>query len=466
MKKILFLLCVILPVLLFSQKSDHKIKIVIDGYQDSTIYLAYYYGNKIKLADTAIMSRPSTFVFKGNNELKGGIYIVVSSKKTKMFEFVLNNKKNFALKTDTVNYSLDLIPSGSPENKLFYQYLKKNEAAFTRINKLNDSLKSLKDNDVAAIKIKEEILSLRKQNTEFKLKMINDNHGTFVATLLNAMREAEVPDSVVNSPDSTAAFSHYKNHYWDYFDLSDERLLRTPLYDKRIKEYFSNLTALDADSVIVAIDRVINMAEPSEDNISYLVWYFISEYQNPKYMGFDKILVHLVDNYFSKREIEYTTPSVLESLQKRANTLRGLLIGEKAPNLILIDTTENYKSFLSVPNQYTVLLFWDYDCSICKREIKALKKALKENTKYDIAVFAINTNGDLDKWKKSIHEKGLEGWVHVNGTRSVTEDFHDIYDINGTPVVYLLDKDKKIIAKKLKTESIIPFLDHFEKINE
>ena len=466
MKKILFLIGVMLPVLLYSQKNNHKIKIVIDGYQDSTIYLAYYYGNKIKLADTAKMSRPSTYVFKGNNELKGGIYIVVSSKKTKMFEFVVNNKKNFTLRTDTTNYSLDLVPSGSPENKLFYQYLKNNETTFVRVNELNDSLKTLKNFDTAATIIKEEILSLRKQNSELKMKMINDNQGTFVATLLTAMREVEVPDSVVNSPDSTAAFRYYKDHYWDYFDLSDERLLRTPLFDKRIKEYFSNLTALDADSVIAEIDRIIDMAEPSEDNISYLVWYFTSEYQNPKYMGFDKILVHLVDNYFSKRDIEYTTPSVLESLQKRANTLRGLLIGENAPNLILIDTAGNYQSFLSVPNQYTVLLFWDFNCSICKREIKALKKALKDNTKYDIAIFAINTNGDLDKWKKSIHEKGLEGWVHVNGTRSVTEDFHDIYDISGTPVVYLLDKNKMIIAKKLKTESIIPFLDHFEKTRE
>ena len=463
MKKILFLLLIALPVLLTGQNKEHKIKIVINGYHDSTLYLAYYYGNKIKLADTAVMSKPSTYVFKGSQELKGGIYIVVSSKKTKLFEFVLNKKQNFTLKTDTTNYSLDLTPSGSPENKLFYQYLKNNEKVYSEIKTLSDSLKKLDKNSNEYNKISEEIATLKEEGKAFKLKMINDNPGTFTATLLTAMREVEIPDSVKNSPDSTAAFYYYKNHFWDYFNLSDERLLRTPLFDKRIKEYFTNLVAFNPDSVMVAIDRVIAMAEPSDDVVSYLVWYFTSEYQNPKYMGFDKIFVHLVDQYFSKREIEFTTPSVLESLQKRANTLRSLLIGVEAPNLILIDTAGNYKSFLSIPNDYIVLLFWDYKCSICKREIKNLKKSLKDNTEFDIGVYAVNTNGDLKKWKKTIHERGLDNWFNVNGTRSVTKDFHDVYDINGTPVIYLLDKDRKIIAKKLAGDKVIPYLEHYVK---
>ena len=392
--------------------------------------------------------------------------MVVSSKKTKMFEFVINKKQNFILKTDTANYSLNLVSSGSPENKIFYKYLKRNEETYKEIKKLSDSAKQMGIKSDEAKPLISEIDLLRSEGKQFKQKIIEDNPGTFVATLLTAMQETEIPDSVKNSTDSTAAFRYYKKHFWDHFNLSDERLLRTPLFDKRMKEYFNNLVPLDADSVITDINRVISMAEPSEDVVSYLVWYFTSEYQNPKYMGFDKILVHLVDEYFSKRPIEFTTPSILKSLQDRANTLRALLIGEKAPNLILIDTSSNYKSFLSMPNQYTILLFWDYDCSICKREIKALKKALKENTKYDIGVFAINTNGDLKKWKNTIHERSLENWTHVNGTRSVTQDFHNIYDINGTPVIYLLDKDKKIIAKKLKAENIIAFIEHYEKVNQ
>jgi peroxiredoxin len=460
MKKIAFLFLAVFPLFVSGQNLSHKIKVIINGYPDSTLYLAYYYGNKVKLADTAV-SHTKTFVFNGKQNLKGGIYIVVSQQKSKLFEFVLNKKQSFTLKTDTVNYSLDLTPSGSKENRLFYSYLKHNEAVYKKIKLLSDSLKKMDANSDEATALRKEVKELTEEGKAFKLKMIEDNHGTFVATLLTAMREVEIPDSVKNSTDSTASFYYYKNHFWDYFPLNDDRLLRTPLFDKRIKEYFKNLVVLNADSVITAIDHVISRAEPNEDVVSYLVWYFTSEYQNPKYMGFDKILVHLVDNYFSKREIEYTTPSVLESLQKRANVLRKLLIGQEAPNLIVIDTAGNYQSFLSMPNDYTILLFWDYDCSICKREIKALKKVMAEHPPYDIGIFAVNTNSNLKKWKQTIHDRHLESWTNVNGTRSVTKDFHDIYDINGTPVLYLLDKDKHIIAKKLKADKLVLFLNHY-----
>ena len=130
MKKILFLLLIALPVLLTGQNKEHKIKIVINGYHDSTLYLAYYYGNKIKLADTAVMSKPSTYVFKGSQELKGGIYIVVSSKKTKLFEFVLNKKQNFTLKTDIGYFNFVIIKIINTW-KITKRYIQKSEPYLT-----------------------------------------------------------------------------------------------------------------------------------------------------------------------------------------------------------------------------------------------------------------------------------------------------------------------------------------------
>ena len=101
-------------------------------------------------------------------------------KKTKLFEFVLNKKQNFTLKTDTTNYSLDLTPSGSPENKLFYQYLKNNEKVYSEIRALSDSLKKLDKNSNEYNKISEEIATLKEEGKAFKLKMINDNPGFMV----------------------------------------------------------------------------------------------------------------------------------------------------------------------------------------------------------------------------------------------------------------------------------------------
>jgi len=147
-------------------------------------------------------------------------------------------------------------------------------------------------------------------------------------------------------------------------------------------------------------------------------------------------------------------------LQDRANKIRPILLQQPAPDLLLIDTTGSLLSFRTISKNYTILFFWDTDCGICGKEIIDLNK-LYNHPDYDIEVFAININSDLEKWKKAIIEKQMPG-INVNGTRSATKDFHDLYDIYGTPVIYLLDKDKKIIAKRIGANKIAEFIDNFE----
>ncbi len=98
-----------------------------------------------------------------------------------------------------------------------------------------------------------------------------------------------------------------------------------------------------------------------------------------------------------------------------------------------------------------------------KKKIKSIKELTKTG-KPDIAVFAVCVDTNLAKWKKAIVEKDVD-WINVNGTRSVTPDYHDLYDIYSTPVIYLLNRKKEIIAKRISGKQISGFLEHYEKRN-
>jgi len=461
--KVILLLIFVLALdnnVVASDKYDIKIK--IDGqFKDSALLLTSYYGEKIKIIDTAFAVKPGEFVFSGNNKLPGGIYMVVSMDKKKLFEFIVDSDQNFTMNTNESNYALGMKVNGSKENVLFYSYLIHNEKQFQINKSLVSKIDSLKSINEDVTYYKSVLDSVNKQTIDYKIKVIDDNKGTFVSALLNSMRDIEVPDSIKNSSDSTLPFRYYKQHYWDYIDLSDSALLRTPVYMRKVNQYFEQVVIFHPDSVINAIDLVISKARPSQEVVGYLVWHFISEYQNPKFMGFDKVFVHLVDEYFSKESIANTTPSILISLQDRANKIRPILLYQSAPNMMLVDSSGVLKSFNTITNNYTVLFFWDSDCGICSKEIIELNK-LYNQSDYDIEVFAVNVNSDLDKWKKSMIEKKVPG-INVNGTRSATKDFHDLYDIYGTPVIYLLDKDKKIIAKRIGANKITEFIDNYEK---
>ena len=444
-----------------SAQDNYDIKIKIDGYTDSTLLLTSYFGEKIKIVDTAYSDKSGDFHFKGEKRLPGGIYMAVSMTKKKLFEFIVSSSQNFVLSTDTSNYALNMKVKGSVDNKVFYSYLKYNEEKYQQNALLKSSIDSLE-----ALSIETEDLKIQREllNTEainFKLEVIKKNNGSFVSSLLKSMRDIEIPDSIKNSTDSTLSFRYYKQHFWDNLDLSDSSLLRTPVFMRKIKQYFEQVVVFHPDSVIVAIDTIILKARPSDEVVGYLVWHFISEYQNPKFMGFDKVFVHLVDEYFSKEDMPNTTPSVLISLQERADKLRPILLGMPAPQLLLIDSLGSLVSFQQITNNYTILFFWDSDCGICGKEITELQKLI-DQPEYDIEVYAINVNSDLEKWKKAVVEKNVPG-INVNGTRSATKDFHDLYDIYGTPVIYVLDNDKNIVAKRIGADKITEFIDNYKK---
>lgn len=461
----LLYLLTLLTISTLAQDSQ-KIQINIDHYKDSSLLLTSYYGNKVRLIDTSYSSNRK-FTFEYDSLLPGGIYMAVSQHKTKLFEFIVNGEKKIIFHTDTSNYVKNMKIKGSNENTIFFNYVEFNEGIFRQSKKINAKLENIKDgNDELMKKLRHQLDSLTKISIDYKLNLIESEPELFVSKLIASMQDVKIPDNITKSKDSSYIYSYYKQHFWDNLDLSDSRFLRTPMLDKKVKEYFDKLVLIQPDTIIKNIDLLITKARISKDNYSYLLWHFIQEYQNPKYMGLDKVFVHLVKNYFDNPDYDIinNSPTVKKALKERSDKIKPILIGSVAPELILIDTAGAYTSFNHVKNKYLVILFYDYECGICKNEIKYLTEN-SPNWSYDIGIFAVNVNGDLDKWKEFINEHKIQNWNNVNGTRSVTADFHDIYDIYGTPVIYLLDENRKIIAKRMGADQIESIIERNEKIN-
>ncbi len=73
-----------------------------------------------------------------------------------------------------------------------------------------------------------------------------------------------------------------------------------------------------------------------------------------------------------------------------------------------------------------------------------------------VEIFAVNTETDREKWLTYVKEN-FPAWINVHDPAN-RSGFRDKYDIWATPLIFLLDEQKKIIAKKLtveQTEEII-----------
>ena len=73
-------------------------------------------------------------------------------------------------------------------------------------------------------------------------------------------------------------------------------------------------------------------------------------------------------------------------------------------------------------------------------------------------LYAVCTEVEVEKWKKFIREKKLE-WINV-GDPHLHNNFRHDFDISSTPQIFILDKNKKIIAKKLDVNQIEDFIDN------
>jgi peroxiredoxin len=455
----LLLVCFVLTTLVSHSiaQSKYSIKLNISGLNDSTLILASYVGDKQFVIDTAYADKKLNYHFEGDSLLPAGMYIIVSSNKKKLFDFIISGNHKFTITGDAGNLPASLRSKDSEENSIFFGYINFLADKQQVMSELQSKRKQLKAGSAEHKKITAGIDSLNNLVVSYINGLINQHQGKFISVFLKSMQEPERPETPIlpnGRPDSIFAFNHYKKHYFDNIDLSDDRVIRTPILHSKVEQYIANLTSPAPDSIIASIDKLMAMTRNNRESFKYLIWYFTIKYESSEIMGHDAIVVHIVDKYYDDPRMSWMNPTVKENLIKRANTLRPILIGKKAPELILFDTLQNPRSLHSIKNKYTIMYFWDPDCGHCKKETPSLTAFYKEfKDIYNLEVYAICMD---TSWKemKSYIQKNNMNWINVNGYFSMSGDFRELYDVHSSPVMYLIDEQKKIIAKRVLTEQM------------
>ena len=434
-------------ITLHSLNAQVDIKIKLPEVNQENYYLARYYGDKFQMVDTALIKSDSIVQFVQPEIYPEGIYLLVDQSKTRLLEFLIADDQTFTLEIPN-NHNKQLSCSGSINTCLFMEQMNYTNLIYSQIKLLEDNQDDLAKKD-----------SLLNLLATYQDSIKTNYSDSFVAKILSAMEEIKIPDSIAT--DQRKAYYYYKSNYWNKFDLSDDRFLRSPLLNTKIKQYFEQLVPQQADSIIKEVDFLIGQTKDNNTMRDYLIWYFTDQYQNPKIMGLDKVFVHLADSYFAHLEIANASPSVKQKIMERADQLRRLTLGSPAPDLWLVDTTDVFVSFKSIELPYVVLFFWDHDCGVCKKELKTLQELyVAQNRNFEI--YGIAVNADFNAWEAYLRKNDLP-WINVNGMKSMTPDFHDLYDIYGTPVIYVLDPERKIIAKRIKADQIPMVIEYDQK---
>ncbi|MCB0482139.1 MAG: DUF5106 domain-containing protein [Flavobacteriales bacterium] len=490
----------IIPVFIFSAffsfavKKETKTKSkfyfefnVADAEEDSMIILANYYGLKQYYYDTAFMVTKGKYIFE-TDSMPGGIYMGVTPDKAHFFEIMFDGKEpRIVLSTSKLDMLGSMKIQESAENKLFYEFQLKMEEYGKKAQPFNDKLKELKEDSVgnneAEIKaVQEDLSRINDEVIAYKREFIEAHKGTFVAKVFATSQEPDVPENPV-LPDSvdinTWKYYFFRDHYFDQVDFTDERLLRSPTLAKKIEYYITKLVPQIPDSINEAADMMAKKAKPNKEVFKYVVHWITNNYERSKIMGMDAVFVHMADEYYCTEEGAYWVDSAATAkICERASSLRPLLIGATAENIILPDTNMKWHNMHKLEAEVTILVFWSPTCGHCKKTVPLLEPFYQENKNRGVEIFSVSTELETENLKTFIKSNKLS-FINVSDTPEINKNayeyiskglttlnslnFRTIYDIFSTPQVYILDKDKKIIAKKLGIEQLQDFLDNYFK---
>ena len=115
--------------------------------------------------------------------------------------------------------------------------------------------------------------------------------------------------------------------------------------------------------------------------------------------------------------------------------------------------------------RYTILYFWEADCGHCQTATPVLHEAysrLKDKGVEVISVHVINSIEGKEKWVDFVNENQLLGWL--NCWSPYSNEFRKSYNLQSYPQLFVLDKDKVIVAKRVTPEQAEQIINNLIKI--
>jgi len=376
----------------------------------------------------------------------------------------MGSDQQFSIEADFSNHSKNRY-SGADETVAFHDYQlflgkqKAKQALYqNRMKQLpekSDSLKILQKNLNDLNSIMENYW--KEMSAKYKGTFLSD---FFRSMMMPAEDEPKIPASTKN-PDSLKWVYHYnfvKDHYWDNFNFARSGLIRTPIFQEKLDTYFKKMILQIPDSFVKPMIQVIERSKKNEEVYHYVFLYLLNESNQSQIMGMDKVFVVLSEKYILNDPKTWLDTAVVRKIRERVTAVKPNLIGNLAPELKLQDSEGNYYSLRQMNAKYTLLYFWEPDCNHCQKTTPALNKDLYQELKNKgVDIFAVLTQNNKEKWMKAIQEYKIQEWTNV-WDPMYTSNFRRLYDVTSTPIIYILDRNKKIVAKRLDVDSSLKFL--------
>lgn len=479
MKYILFFLFELMSLLINARQTfnvedtaiGYKIEVTITPCKNQVVSLGHYYNKNVVWDKTINLDGNCQGVFSDSIKLPGGVYVIYLNDQAQSINLLINEQQHFSI-TDNLDSGAYHIPvfEQSPENTLFYQH----QVFMTGIGKKMQALKeeiSYQAKGADPSTHLERFNELQSEASHFEDSIIQLNPNSFFSTMILASRQPGIPGTYGLPPDyhDSATRTYAKAHYWDHVKFSDGRLVYTPFFEDKLDRYFNEILDDKPDSVIKVVDRMLKYARSDSVMNSFLLPKILYASLNHTYGWNDSVFIFIFENYIANNSYDWLAADQKTQMAQKAYYLMGQMIGSVSPEIVLPDLSGAKKSVHHVVSKYLAVCFWDPTCHHCIETLPRLDsiyRAIWKAAGIRVVTVAVESGSTVEDWKQYIHANHFEDWTNlyysakedssrmVSGKKGYTEE----YDVWYYPSFFMMDKDKRFMAKKFTFQQLVDFV--------
>ena len=431
--KILFL-SLFFPTIIFSQ---HTIKVTFSPATDFTWAILYKNAptNTKFIAQSRIVD--GDLVFNLDEKATTGIYKLVYAvpQNDYNFDIIYNGEEDIEL---TFNLIDGTVFQKSNENIMLNSYL-------TEMTLLGSDLETryLKENTEASA-----ITSIFKKQKNLQKSYEEKSEGTLVQHFIRA-NQPYIPNEL-----ETPA-NYVKNATTNYFtniQFNDEVLQSSNFLIEKSLAYITGIETegmSKEQSLNNNVDKV--SAQTRSLDLNFQKYFMRKLWEN-------LVSYNLIStaNYLAERYLIPIANQLDDAvLVLKLTQFKNLSIGNLAPDFILDDGSGKKLSELDIAENY-ILVFWSSGCSHCLKEIPQLYQLSEELNSTKYKVIAIGLEEDTFKWTNEVIK--YPNFINVIKLKKWNNTIVSEYGLTITPTYFVLDKDKKFIAKPESFDDLKAYL--------